>query len=135
MYLKQIRYAIPIFPFHFKLLFFVINWIYAVLLGEFITFTMQEDAISLDWENWIFSEGSFPSCRSDLGYGSINFERSVNSLQFDDFPSIFHPSTTLACQSTISLDQCPDDCNKVLYFSNISIYAYFFHRQEAAINM
>ncbi|CAK9154618.1 unnamed protein product [Ilex paraguariensis] len=67
---------------------------------------VEDDVVSLDWENWIFSESGFVS-NTCLGSGSSSiYERRVKFLQFDNFPSITHPGRTSLCQNEISLNHC-----------------------------
>ncbi|KAL3504157.1 hypothetical protein ACH5RR_033998 [Cinchona calisaya] len=69
---------------------------------------VEDDAHSLDWGNWSFSDGDFPSASSRLEDESSSvYERSVNSLKFDDFSSACYPSSGSTHQSKISLDPFP----------------------------
>ncbi|KAA8538484.1 hypothetical protein F0562_028145 [Nyssa sinensis] len=69
---------------------------------------VQDDAVSLNWGNWIFSEGSFISTNSGLeSKCTLDFEGSVKSLHFDNFLSVSHPMGSSLLQKEVSLDQCP----------------------------
>ncbi|KAK3036787.1 hypothetical protein RJ639_030817 [Escallonia herrerae] len=69
---------------------------------------VQDDALSLDWGNWIFSERTFDS--STCGVESVCppiYDGRVKSLQFDNFLNLSHSSAASLWQNEGSSVQCP----------------------------
>uniref|UniRef100_A0A5B7B8E5 AAA+ ATPase domain-containing protein n=1 Tax=Davidia involucrata TaxID=16924 RepID=A0A5B7B8E5_DAVIN len=66
----------------------------------------RDDAVSLDWGNWMFTEGSFISTNSGLeSECSPVFEGSVNSLCFDNLLSASDPTGSSLLHNEVNLDQ------------------------------
>ncbi|KAK3006872.1 hypothetical protein RJ639_016717 [Escallonia herrerae] len=69
---------------------------------------IHDDALSLDWGNWIFSERTFDS--STCGVESVCppiYDGRVKSLQLDNFLNLSHSSAASLWQNEGSSVQCP----------------------------
>ncbi|CAI9114632.1 OLC1v1015396C1 [Oldenlandia corymbosa var. corymbosa] len=67
----------------------------------------EDDALSLDWGNWVFYDRDSLNNQYDLGFVSLSaYEGHVSSLQFDEISTVGLPTSVNACQREISLVEC-----------------------------
>ncbi|KAA8546400.1 hypothetical protein F0562_002861 [Nyssa sinensis] len=93
----------------------------------------QDDAVSLDWGNWMFIEGSFINTNSGLeSECSPIFEGSVKSLCFDNFLSVSDPAGSSLLQDKVYLDQHPI-LQEVVSLDQSSIQGDYLHARSSSL--